>query len=110
MPTTLDIESTLTDRYQTTIPETVRRVLGLNKRDKLHFSVRANGEVVLSRAADAEGDDPALSAFLTFLANDIASHPERLEPMTGDLLTAIRNTTAGVDPIDLDALLSAEDE
>jgi len=25
MPTTLEIESTLTDRYQTTVPESVRR-------------------------------------------------------------------------------------
>ena len=30
-----DIESTLTDRYQTTVPETVRRALRLGKRDKI---------------------------------------------------------------------------
>ncbi|MFM7907200.1 MAG: type II toxin-antitoxin system PrlF family antitoxin, partial [Microcystis sp.] len=28
-------ESTLTDRYQTTIPDSVRKALGLNKRDKI---------------------------------------------------------------------------
>jgi hypothetical protein len=31
MPATLDAESTLTDRYQTTVPETVRRALRLGK-------------------------------------------------------------------------------
>lgn len=31
MPTTIEVESTLTDRYQTTVPETVRRALGLAK-------------------------------------------------------------------------------
>ena len=32
MAVTLEVESTLTDRYQTTVPETVRRALRLGKR------------------------------------------------------------------------------
>ena len=39
----------LTDRYQTTVPETVRRALRLGKRDKIHYTIRPDGEVVLSR-------------------------------------------------------------
>ena len=35
MPATLEVESTLTDRHQTTAAETVRRALRLNKRDKI---------------------------------------------------------------------------
>ena len=35
MAATLEVESTLTDRYQTTVPETVRRALQLGKRDKI---------------------------------------------------------------------------
>ena len=31
----LEVESTLTDRYQTTVPQTVRRALRLGKRDKI---------------------------------------------------------------------------
>ena len=54
MATTLEVESTLTDRYQTTVPETVRRVLKLGKRDKIHYTIRLDGEVVLSRG-DATG-------------------------------------------------------
>ena len=110
MSATLDVESTLTERYQTTVPETVRRALGLKKHDKVHYSIRANGDVVLSRAADADDEDPALGAFLTFLAHDIASHPERLEPLTGDLLAAVQKAANEAGDIDLDAPLSTDDE
>ncbi|OZI60208.1 type II toxin-antitoxin system PrlF family antitoxin [Bordetella genomosp. 11] len=110
MPTTMEADSTLTDRYQTTVPETVRRALGLRKRDKIHYSIRSNGEVVLSRAEAAEDDDPALDAFLTFLAHDIAMHPEHLVPLTNDLLKAVQKAAAEVDDFDLNAPLSADDE
>jgi hypothetical protein len=40
MPATLEAESTLTDRYQTTVPETVRRALRLRKRDKIQYVTR----------------------------------------------------------------------
>jgi antitoxin PrlF len=33
--TVLEAESTLTTRYQTTIPDAVRKVLGLSKHDRL---------------------------------------------------------------------------
>ena len=49
MATTLEAESTLTDRYQTTVPKTVRRALRLGKRDKIHYTIRPSGEVVLTR-------------------------------------------------------------
>ena len=35
MPATLEAESTLTDRYRTTVPDAVRRALQLRKRDKI---------------------------------------------------------------------------
>jgi len=44
------IASTLTDRYQTTVPEPVRRALHLGKRDKIHYTMRPTGEVILTRA------------------------------------------------------------
>nr|WP_265306508.1 type II toxin-antitoxin system YhaV family toxin [Verminephrobacter eiseniae] len=37
MATVFDVESTLTGRYQTTVPETVRCALDLGKRDKIHY-------------------------------------------------------------------------
>jgi len=110
MSATLDVESTLTERYQTTVPETVRRVLGLKKRDKIHYSIRVNGDVVLSRAENSDDEDPALREFLAFLAHDIGTHPERLMPLTGDLLAAVQKSTGEVGNIDLDVPLSLDDE
>jgi antitoxin PrlF len=60
MAATLEVESTLTDRYQTTVPETVRRALKLGKRDKIHYTIRPSGEVVLTRAEASDVDDPVL--------------------------------------------------
>ena len=109
MPPTLEVESTLTDRYQTTVPEIVRRALGLGKRDKIHYAVRPGGEVVLTRAEASEDEDPALGQFLGFLARDIASHPERLQTIDASLVQRLQSLTGGID-VDLDAPLPADDE
>ena len=109
MPATLEVESTLTDRYQTTVPETVRRALRLGKRDKIHYTIRPSGEVVLTRVGASEGDDPLLGQFLGFLARDIASHPERLQAVDAGLAQRLQSLVADVE-VDLDAILSADDE
>jgi antitoxin PrlF len=110
MSTLLAAESTLTDRYQTTVPESVRRALKLGKRDKIQYEIRASGEVVLTRAAGAEeGDDPVLGDFLAFLAQDIARHPDRLRTLDEAFVKRVRSLTAGID-VDLDAPLAADDE
>ena len=109
MPATLEVESTLTDRYQTTVPETVRRALHLSKRDKIHYTIRPSGEVVLTRADATDGDDPLLGQFLGFLARDIASHPERLQAVNADLVQRLKALVGGIE-VDLDAALSADDE
>ena len=109
MAATLEVESTLTDRYQTTVPETVRRALRLGKRDKIHYTIRPGGEVVLTRAESALQDDPVLGSFLGFLARDIASHPERLRAIDAGLVQRLQLLTSGIE-VDLDAPLSADDE
>ena len=109
MPPTLEIESTLTDRYQTTIPETVRRALRLGTSDKIHYTIRPSGEVVLTRAETAGGDDPGLGPFLGFLACDIARHPERLQAVAAGLAQRLQSLVADVE-VDLDAASSADDE
>lgn len=109
MAATLELESTLTDRYQTTVPDAVRRVLKLGKRDKVHYSVREDGLVILSRATEAEQDDPVLNSFLGFLAQDMQQNPERLQAMSSALQARILSLTASID-VDLDAPLSEEDE
>ncbi|MDA8152616.1 MAG: type II toxin-antitoxin system PrlF family antitoxin [Acidithiobacillus sp.] len=109
MPTTLEVESTLTDRYQTTVPETVRRALRLAKRDKIHYTIRPSGEVVLTRAEASDGNDPLLGQFLDFLARDIASHPERLQAVDVALVQRLQSLVGGME-VDLEAALSADDE
>jgi antitoxin PrlF len=109
MVATLEVESTLTDRYQTTIPETVRRALKLGKRDKIHYAIRPDGEVLLSRAPEAIEEDLVLDQFLGFLARDMATHPERVQLMDGVLVQRIQSLVGHIEP-DLDALLPAEDE
>ena len=106
MSSPLEVESTLTDRYQTTVPETVRRALGLNRRDKVHYSIRANGEVVLTRAVTDARHDPVLGQFLGFLARDVASHPERLQAVGAGLVQRLQSLREDVE-VDLDAPLSA---
>lgn len=109
MAATIEVESTLTDRYQTTVPETVRRTLRLGKRDKIHYTIRPGGEVVLSRVEITEEDDPVLGRFLGFLSRDIANHPERLQTVDASLVQRIHSLAGGLE-VDLDAVLSADDE
>lgn len=105
----LEVESKLTERYQTTVPQSVRRALRLGKRDKIRFTIRPDGDVVLTRALQTEGEDPVMGHFLNFLAHDIATHPERLRSIDVSLAHRIQ-ALVGNSEIDLDAPLSAEDE
>lgn len=109
MAATLEVESTLTDRYQTTVPETVRRALKLGKRDKIHYTIRPGGEVVLTRAEAPGDDDPVLGQFLDFLAADIARHPERLQAVDAGLVQRLQSLVDGVE-VDLDAALPEDNE
>ena len=105
----LEVESTLTERYQTTVPEPIRRALQLGKRDKIHYAIRSDGEVVLSKSVASDAQDPALGSFLNFLASDIAKHPERVQAIDSDLIQRIGSLVGTMD-VDLEAGLSAQDE
>lgn len=111
MAATIDVESTLTDRYQTTVPETVRRALRLGKRDKIHFTIHPGGQVVLSKVEPpaVEEADPVLESFLGFLAHDLAARPEQLRVLGVDFAERLQALVAGVE-VDLDAELLEEDE
>jgi len=109
MPAVLEAESTLTERYQTTVPETVRRALRLGKRDRIRFTIRPDGDVVLTRALVPTSEDPVIGHFLNFLANDMAAHPERLAAINLGLVQRIQSLVDNVD-VDLGTALTAEDE
>ena len=89
-----ELESTLTDRYQTTVPGSVRRALRLGKRDKIRYLVQGDGTVVLTRGGAAGEDDPVLAGFLQFLANDLASRPCRA--LDRKLAKRVRSLVRGV--------------
>jgi antitoxin PrlF len=109
MHTIHDLTSTLTDRYQTTVPEPVRRILQLHKRDKIHYTIQADGAVLISREAQEDADDPVLNQFLLFLEKDIQNNPTHINALNSDLVNSIHELTKNVD-IDLDAPLSDKDE
>lgn len=104
-----DIESTLTDRYQTTVPDAVRRTLKLRKRDRIRYVVRPDGAVLLTRAESTDENDPVVGKFLAFLAHDMKTHPERIRGVSPTLVRRARSLVRGV-KIDLDAPLASEDE
>lgn len=104
----LRVESTLTDKYQTTMPGVVRKALGLKKRDRISYTILPDGDVLLSRASDAS-EDPAIGAFLTFLAQDISRNPGHIQAMNGTLRDKLNVLVDGVE-LDLDAALSPDDE
>ena len=104
----LESESTLTERFQTTVPSVVRKALHLGKKDKIKFTVQADGNVTLSRV-QKEIADPAINAFLSFLGNDIQSHPENIQPLSILMKNNAESLIVDVD-IDLDAPLLDDDE
>ena len=109
MNTVIKAESTLTDRYQTTIPESIRRALNLGKRDKSAYSLNSSGKVILSRASADDLEDPILGDFLEFLANDIANHPDRLQSLDADFIKRLDDLVGDVE-VDINAPLSMDNE
>lgn len=104
----LELESTLTDRYQTTVPDAVRRALRLSKRDKIRYIVQEDSTVLVTRSR-ANEDDPVLDRFLTFLADDMAQHPQRIRALDQRFARRMKSLVKGV-KVDLDAALSADGE
>jgi len=105
----LEIESTLTDRYQTTVPDAVRRTLKLRKRDKIRYVVRADGAVLMTRADATEESDPVVGKFLAFLARDMEERPAHIRGVAPALVRRARSLVKDV-RVDLDASLASEDE
>jgi antitoxin PrlF len=104
----LESESTLTERFQTTVPSPVRKALHLGKKDKIKYSIQSDGSVVISRA-EAQENDPMLGEFLSFLARDIQANPEKIEPLSVSMRKNVDELIEGVE-IDLNTQLLDEDE
>lgn len=97
--------STLTDKYQTTVPEPIRRILRVNKRDQLTYRVNPYGEVVLvRRAKEDEHTDSVVAGFLDLLERGMATQRESVRPATAALRDRAFALTAGIE-YDINALL-----
>lgn len=108
MTNILRAESTLTERYQTTVPDIVRKTLNLNKRDKITYIINADGTVTITRSEVAEAD-PILGKFLDFLARDMEQNPQHIQPVTSTTLKRVQSLVKDVE-IDLSVPLFDEDE
>jgi antitoxin PrlF len=107
MAAVLEVEATLTERYQTTVPTPVRQALHLRKHDKIVYKIGDGGRVILERSNQTNEEDPVLGQYLHFLARDIAAGNVRV--LTPELAGRVKSLVEGVE-VDLDAPLSADDE
>ena len=96
--------ATITAKGQTTVPKAVRRALGADYGGKIAWRVDEHG-VSLRRAEDEE--DPALAAFLGFLAQDIRRHPERIDHISPEFAARLEALTQGIE-VDLEAAIEGE--
>lgn len=106
--TYIELESTLTDRYQTTVPRTVRKALKLGKRDKVRYTIQ-NGQVLLTRAEPQEKNDPVLEHFLHFLAQNMLENPQQVAVINSNLMAQAQALVTDV-AFDLEAPLLPEDD
>ncbi len=101
----LRVESSLTDRYQTTIPALVRKSLKITKRDKIAYTLSEDGTVSLSRVDE---NDPDLEGFLSFITTDIKNSPVRIKAVPHSLLKRAKKLLLGM-KLDLEKPLKVEE-
>ena len=63
-----------------------------------------DADVMPSRVEITEQDAPVPEQFLSFLSNDLAQHPERLQTIDASLVQRIRSLVGGID-VDLNTAL-----
>jgi antitoxin PrlF len=109
MGAVIEIEATVTERGQTTVPAAIRNMLHLGKRGAIVFRGMADGTVVISNKEVRSDDDPVLGRFLGFLATDIAARPEAIRGVSSDLAERIQGLVGGIDT-DIEGTLPEDDE
>lgn len=101
---TLEIEATVTERGQTTIPAAIRKMLGVSK-GSIVFKGMPDGTVIIEPKPEEPEEDPVIAKFLEFLERDIEKNPHRLVPLTQEMLDKSYRLVGDID-VDLDAPLS----
>lgn len=97
----LEIEATITERGQTTVPAAIRKMLGVQK-GAIVFKGMPDGTVVIEPKPEEPEEDPVIAKFLEFLERDIAKNPQNLVPLTQEMLDEVDELIGDMD-IDLDA-------
>ena len=106
----LQAESTLTQKYQTTIPYVVRQALGLEKGSKISYQIQDDGNVLIFRQDDNQDEsDPILEQFLDFLEQDMVKNPQRIKAITSSTVERMQSLIGDMS-VDLDAPLEDEEE
>lgn len=104
--TALTVESKLTIRSQTTVPTPVREALKLQPgKDYIQYEILPGGKVLLSRQEAVE-EDEVMNAFLQFLASDMKTAPQNIQPFD---MSRGRELVAGLD-VNIDDEICDEDE
>jgi antitoxin PrlF len=88
-----ELVSKVTAKAQTTLPSGVRKALAVGPGDSLRYRIEGNRAIIEKVSPEA---DPAVGAFLTFLADEITQHPERLGGMPRALLRRARTLARGI--------------
>lgn len=102
-------QSTLTDRYQTTIPNAVRKQLGLGKRDLIEFLQAEDGSIVLRRAdpSPIEEFPTELLAWLDFIEKDHRQNPGQFRVLDDEFFAEARGLVGDLE-VDLEADLDPD--
>lgn len=96
MPVLLKKISTITEKGQVTVPKSVREALGLGYGGRVAFYVDENRHVSIEKELDEADDDPVIDSFLSFLANDMEKHPERVQEFPKALVDRMVELTKGM--------------
>jgi antitoxin PrlF len=91
-----ELVSKVTAKAQTTLPSGVRKALAVGPGDSLRYRIEGHRAIIEKASPEAEEADPAVGAFLAFLAGDLTQHPERLRGMPRALLRRARALTRGI--------------
>ena len=92
--------STVTARAQTTLPNGVRKALGISPGDRIVYAIEGD-QAVIRRHVEGPDDDPVIGAFLDFLEREMIRDPGRLQPVTPELMAKMQRLSAGIE-VDLD--------
>lgn len=109
-PAVFEIEATITERGQTTVPAPIRKMLAVKKTGRIVFRGMPDGRVEIARTDEsAVHTDPVISEFLDFLEQDMKERgKEAIRPIPKSFLDDYRELSE-LD-LDLDGPLTGDDK